>query len=356
MAAAGDSATGRAEAQAAQTAYRTRVRAASLAIVFGLAGVLAVTAILPTTHPVDRDGLLVTAALVVFAGVLWFGLVPRDAFGPGRILVAATIAQGVMVLMLGLTSGVRSPYFPYYLLPVLVMILSGNSRQTIVLGALSAAGLVGLAVSDPLRDDVVRDLTVTRLFELGTMTFFAATTAMATGATRAALAKRAETLATEREEALQMAITDELTGLYNRHYLREQLGRMTAHAGRRDKPFAIVSLDVDGLKKLNDTHGHQAGDALLRGIGDVLRAALRDEDVAVRTGGDEFVIVLPDADHAEALKVADRIRQRVAALGEGAGISSGIAVWRPGTDPEDTLREADHDVYRAKAAGAAAAG
>ena len=346
----GDTTTARTEADAAQAAYRTRVRAASLAIVFGLAGVLAVTAILPTTHPVDRGGLLVTAALVVFAGVLWFGLVPKDAFGPGRILVAAAIAQGVMVLMLGFTSGVRSPYFPYYLLPVLVMILSGSPRQSVVLGALSAAGLLGIALSDPVRDDVARDLAVTRLFELATMTFFAATTAMATGATRAALAKRTETLATEREEAFQMAITDELTGLYNRHYLREELRRMSAHAGRRDRPFAVVSLDVDGLKKLNDTRGHQAGDDLLRGIGDALRAVLRGEDVAVRIGGDEFVVVLPDADRAEALKVAHRIRQRVAGLAEGAGISSGIAVWRRGLDPEDVLREADRDVYRAKAA------
>ena len=349
----GDPLTIRAEAQVAQAAYRRRVRVASLAIVFGLAAVLGVSAILPTTHAVDRAGLLVTAGLVVVAGILWFGLVPRQWFPHGRVFVAASIAQGVMVIMLGITSGAPSIYFPYYVLPVLVMILSGSWRQAVVLGALSAAGVIGLALSVPY-SDLVRDLTVTRLFQIATVTFFAAATAMATGETRRTLAARTEILATERDDAFQMAITDELTGLYNRYYMRDELQRMVARASRHDRPFAIVSLDVDGLKSVNDSRGHQAGDALLRGIADALRAVLRSEDIAVRTGGDEFVVLLPDADRGEAVKVAYRIRQRIAALGDhGNGVSSGIAVWRRGSDPEDALREADQELYRAKASRAA---
>jgi diguanylate cyclase (GGDEF)-like protein len=125
---------------------------------------------------------------------------------------------------------------------------------------------------------------------------------------------------------------------------------MTAHAARRERPFAIVSLDVDGLKAVNDSRGHQAGDALLRGIADALRTVLRSEDIAVRTGGDEFVVLLPDADRGEAVKVAYRIRQRIAAFDDrgAASVSSGIAVWRRGSDPDDTLREADEELYRAK--------
>ena len=346
--AAGDPATPSAEAQVAQAAYRKRVRAASLAIVFGLAGVLAITAVLPTTHPIDRAGLLITAGLVLACGLVWFALVPNRAFGPLRMLVATSIAQGVMTILLGLTGGVASVFFPYYLLPVLVMILSGSVRDTLVLGALSGAAIIGLAVTDPARGDAIRDLTVTRLFELGTITFFAVATARATGETRRALAARTETLAGEREEAFQMAVTDELTGLYNRHYMREQLRRLTAHATRHDGSFAIISLDVDGLKTVNDTRGHQAGDALLRGIADALRAVLRTEDIPVRIGGDEFDVLLPEADRGEAVKVAYRIRQRVAEHGSG-GISSGIGVWRRGMDPDEALREADQELYRAKA-------
>ncbi|MDQ6858097.1 MAG: diguanylate cyclase [Chloroflexota bacterium] len=349
-----DTGTARAEALRAQAVYRARVRAASLAIVFGLAAVIAINAVLPTTRAVDRAGLLLSAALILVAGAGWFALLPRRVFPRGRVFVAATIAQGVMVIMLGLTGGAPSVYFPYYLLPVLVMILSGNWRQAVVQGALSAVGLVGLAITAPY-SDAIRDLTVTRLFEVGTITFFAATTAMATGETQRALAARTETLATQRDDAFHMAITDELTGLYNRHYMRDALRRMTAHATRRDQPFAILSLDVDGLKRVNDARGHHAGDAVLRGIADSLRAVLRSEDIAVRTGGDEFVVLLPDADRPEAVKVAYRVRQRIASLGDqGSGVSSGIAVWRRGTDPEDALRQADDELYRAKAARATA--
>lgn len=350
----GDTGTARAEAQAAQAAYRNRVRSASIAIVFGSAAVLGLSAVLPTTRAVDRAGLLVTAGLIVSAGTIWFALVPRRLFREGRIFVASAIAQGVMVIMLGLTGGPPSAYFAYYLLPVLVMILSGSWRGAAVMGALSASGLVGLALSMP-HEDLVRDVTVTRLLEVGTMTFFAATTAMATGETRRRLAARTATLASQRDDAFQMAVTDELTGLYNRYYMRDELRRMSAHAARRDRPFAIVSLDVDGLKAVNDSRGHQAGDALLRAIADALRTVLRSEDIAVRTGGDEFVVLLPDADRGEAVKVAYRLRQRIAALGDhGAGVSSGIAVWRRGTDPDEALRQADEELYRAKATRAAA--
>ena len=343
---------GLAEADAAQAAYRARVRAASVAIVFGLAAVLAVTAVLPTTHPVDRAGLLLTSALVVIAGVGWFVFVSRRAFGAHRILVAASLAQGVMTIMLGLTGGIPSVFFPYYLLPVLVMILSGSVRDTLVLGGLSAIAIIGLAIGDPGGGDAIRDLTVTRLFELGTIAFFAAATARATGDTRRALAARTEALAGERHTAFQMAVTDQLTGLYNRHYMNEELRRMTAHATRHNGSFAIISLDVDGLKVVNDTRGHQAGDDLLRAVADALRAVLRIEDVAVRVGGDEFVVLVPDADRAAAVSVVHRIKQRTAALGEHgtAPVSAGIAVWRRGTDPDVTLNEADEELYRAKAA------
>lgn len=343
-----DPAPPRAEALAAQAAYRKHVRAASLAIVFGLATVLAITAVLPTTNPIYRAGLLFTSGLVLLSGVVWFALVPRRAFGALRMLVAASIAQGVMTILLGLTGGVASVFYPYYLLPVLVMILSGRVRDTLLLGGLAGAATVGLAVTDPALSAAIRDLAVTRLFELGTITFFAVATARATGETRRALAARTETLAGEREEAFQMAVTDELTGLYNRHYMQEQLRRLTAHATRHDGSFAIISLDVDGLKTVNDSRGHQAGDALLRGIADALRAVLRTEDIPVRTGGDEFVVLLPEADRGEAVKVAYRIRQRVAEHGSG-GFSSGIGVWRRGMDPDEVLREADQELYRAKA-------
>ena len=339
-----------AEARAAQAAYRKRVRGAGLVMVFSVATVIAVNAILPTTPSADRGGLLFSAALAALGGVIWFTLVPRSTFGSARIFAAAAISQGVMAIMLGLTGDSRSTYFAYYLLPVFGTILTGSWRQVAGLGAFAAAGLVGLTFMSPLTD-AARDTTVVRLLQVATVTFLAAATARATGETRRALADRTVTLANQRDVAFAMASTDELTGLYNRHFMRDELRRMTAHASRRDRSFAVLSLDVDGLKSVNDSRGHQAGDALLRGIADALRTVLRSEDIAVRTGGDEFVVLLPDADRTEAVKVAYRIRQRVASLGNwgGQGVSTGIAVWKRGTDPDEALRQADEELYRSKA-------
>jgi diguanylate cyclase (GGDEF)-like protein len=350
----GNNQIARADIQAAQTAYRKRVRSVTLATLFGLAAVLAVTSVLPTTPAVHRAGLLLCAGFLAIAGIIHVALVRRDARGYGRLFVTTAICQGVMVVMLGLTGGVGSPYFSYYLLPVLVLILSGSWRHATVLGALAGVGLIGLEVSVPFTA-TVRDMAVTRLFQLGTITFFAAATATATGETRRALAARGDTLASQRDDAFHMAATDELTGLYNRHFMREELRRMTARASRRDRPFAVIALDVDGLKAVNDSRGHQAGDDLLRGIAEALRDVLRVEDIAVRLGGDEFVALLPDADRGEAVKVAYRIRQRIVTVAEHGSVSTGIAVWRRGDDPDETLREADLELYRSKAARAVGA-
>src|SRR6266851_3896580 len=119
----------RTEALAAQAAYRKRVRAAGLAIVFGVGAVLAVSAILPTTPPADRFSLFFTATLSIVGGIIWFTLVPRSAFGEARIFVAAGISQAVMIVMLGLTGDSGSIYFAYYLLPILGIVLAGSWRQ-----------------------------------------------------------------------------------------------------------------------------------------------------------------------------------------------------------------------------------
>ncbi len=132
-----------AEAQAAQVAYRKRVRAAGLTIVFGVAAVVAVNAVLPTTPTADRAGLLFTAGLAGLGGTIWFTIVPRSAFGDARIFAAAAISQGVMTIMLALTGDSRSTYFAYYLLPILGAILTGSRRQVAALGAFAATGLIG---------------------------------------------------------------------------------------------------------------------------------------------------------------------------------------------------------------------
>lgn len=109
-------------------------------------------------------------------------------------------------------------------------------------------------------------------------------------------------------ELEQLVWSDPLTGLLNRRGLEEALTREEARAGRDGNPIAVVLLDVDGLKAVNDGHGHAAGDALLRTLGLALRAGARASDVVARLGGDEFAALLPGADQAGAAAYVGRLR------------------------------------------------
>lgn len=112
----------------------------------------------------------------------------------------------------------------------------------------------------------------------------------------------------------------------------------------------MIALDVDGLKQVNDSEGHAAGDALLRAAGDAIRDGLRAEDIGVRAGGDEFIVVLAGTDEADARLVAERIRSSFTQrIGEArAGLSHGVGLWAPGTSVEALLAAADASLYGAK--------
>lgn len=158
-----------------------------------------------------------------------------------------------------------------------------------------------------------------------------------------------------------MALNDKLTGLPNRRALEQHLARAVGQSRRGGRALTLLFMDLDGFKAVNDTLGHQVGDALLRQVAERLRDCLREGDVVARLGGDEFVMVLPSAeDHPRdgALLVADRVVQ---ALGRPfdiagelvhAGCSVGAAVWPlDAEDVHEVLRLADTALYAAKRAG-----
>ena len=339
------------EIASAAVAYRRRVRRASVLIVASLIAALSITAFLPTTPDADRVGLLIGAGTVGASALLWLFIVPHDWFSGHRIFVAAVLAQASLLVVLALSGGLEGTQFPYYLLPVLVQIFGGRVRETVVLGAIAALGIVGLAITQdhggPARSF---SLAVTRLLELGTITAFVAIAASTTGATRRELAERTGMLAGETEANFRLAITDPLTGLYNRRFMSDILGRLVARSERNGQPLAVIALDVDGLKQVNDSEGHAAGDALLRVAGDAIREGLRAEDIGVRAGGDEFIAVLAGTGEADARLVAERIRSSFAGriAGTAAGLSSGVAVWAPGTTVDGLLSAADASLYDAK--------
>ncbi len=159
----------------------------------------------------------------------------------------------------------------------------------------------------------------------------------------------------------RLASVDELTGLLNRRALEEALRRDLARADRDGKALSILLLDIDHFKNVNDTWGHQSGDAVLSMVGDILLRSLRSSDVAGRYGGEEFMCLLPATDTAGARVVAERLRmamlERTVPASGGfiqVSVSIGIAtVLGPGcrTAHESIVRQADECLYRAKAEG-----
>src|ERR1700748_3686153 len=111
--------------------------------------------------------------------------------------------------------------------------------------------------------------------------------------------------------SLEMAITDQLTGLHNRRYMSRHLGNLVANATRSGKPTAFVIMDIDFFKTVNDTHGHDIGDEVLKEFANRTAANIRGIDLACRFGGEEFVVVMPDTDVSFAYQVSERLRQSI---------------------------------------------
>jgi two-component system cell cycle response regulator len=162
-----------------------------------------------------------------------------------------------------------------------------------------------------------------------------------------------ERLRAELDRSLEMAVTDQLTGLRNRRYVRRHLDGLL-----RTEEAAVLLVDIDKFKSINDTFGHNVGDAALRDVAERLRVQLRAADVVARYGGEEFLAVLTGAPSAYALIVADRLREAIAAEPVRTGdlvvpitISIGVAVGGPGVPAEQLIGSADEALYRAKRDG-----
>jgi diguanylate cyclase (GGDEF)-like protein len=157
----------------------------------------------------------------------------------------------------------------------------------------------------------------------------------------------------------RQAITDDLTGLVNRRRFLEALDSEVEQAARLGSALAIVLLDLDDFKGVNDRFGHHSGDRVLEALGALLLDHIRDVDLAARLGGEEFALLLPDIGSSDSVLVAERLcrslAERPIAWVEGNALSStasfGVAHYLPGDNGEDLLRLADDALYRAKGDG-----
>ncbi|HWV53327.1 PleD family two-component system response regulator [Pseudorhodoplanes sp.] len=161
--------------------------------------------------------------------------------------------------------------------------------------------------------------------------------------------------------SIEAAITDALTGLHNRRYMESHLNKLVEQAGSRGKQLAVLVLDIDFFKSINDTYGHDCGDDVLREFAIRVRKSIRGIDLACRIGGEEFVVVMPETDMAVASTVAERLRRKIASepfpIEQGrrsidVTISIGIASLESAQDTAaQLLKRADQALYRAKRDG-----
>lgn len=142
-----------------------------------------------------------------------------------------------------------------------------------------------------------------------------------------------------------IVLRDSLTGLYNRQFFREVSEKEIARAKRYNRPLTLVFFDVDGLKKINDTYGHQEGDRILKKVGQVILENCRKSDLPVRWGGDEFLMLLPETDVEEAKNLVERIL----ADAKDIHLSYGLTAWKDSfSSLEDFVTAADQNMYKKK--------
>lgn len=171
---------------------------------------------------------------------------------------------------------------------------------------------------------------------------------------RASLAEMRERL----HELEALADTDTLTPLPNRRRFLRELERVVSQSNRHGTPAAVLYIDLNGLKRVNDRHGHLAGDAALIHIARLLQGLIRTSDIVARIGGDEFGLILDHLDHNSAIETAERIGRCISEspldLG-GIAVSMqaaiGVATILPGDSAADVMARADRNMYRAKAEG-----
>ncbi|HRE43532.1 MAG TPA: PleD family two-component system response regulator [Terricaulis sp.] len=162
------------------------------------------------------------------------------------------------------------------------------------------------------------------------------------------------------DHSLELAITDQLTGLYNRRFMAAQLGPLIQRAQCGGDPVSLMIVDIDHFKRINDTHGHDAGDAILREFSVRLASNVRPSDFACRMGGEEFVVIMPRTSGDTACMAAERLRRQIcAAPFQGARLSEpldvtisiGVASAEADDDADTVLKRADEALYEAKTAG-----
>jgi diguanylate cyclase (GGDEF)-like protein len=339
---------------------RVKRSARVAALFFAIAGALAIVdALALVADPADRRSYILLGILDL-AIALAIRLLPWQRWPQQSLLVIAPVSYLVIGLFATLPGAFRPYNHPVFFVLVAVWIgLSFAPRTSFFVAPLTGvAYIVPMLFVAPLDRDYQSVTLVLPLCVL--ISELLARYVARVEAAYAQLQLHVAELEQLKESLRQQTLRDPLTGLYNRRYLEEALVRELLRAQRGETGVAVLMLDIDYFKRINDTYGHGAGDMILKDVGLFLKDSVRGGDIPCRYGGEEFVIVLPSIDQAMALQRAEQLREgarqlRVTYQGvllPAPSLSIGVALFpQHGTTTAELIRCADLALYRAKRQG-----
>ncbi len=237
----------------------------------------------------------------------------------------------------------------YHLLLLRMAMWVGRKRAGRVAAVVAAAQLIATAA---VTVSFTADIVVRMLYNLlgAALVTYAAVYIDALIARQADGDRHMLDLIRQNDRNYRMAFTDSLTGLYNHRAYKEKIDSLPQ--------CVLLIIDIDHFKRLNDTHGHLIGDKVLMALGNIIMLSIRSGDLAFRYGGEEFVVILPGTTAQNGLKVAERLRQKVAECEFAGGtvpiritVSLGVAMKKPGMSSQAVFEQADRALYRAKQLG-----
>jgi diguanylate cyclase (GGDEF)-like protein len=271
------------------------------------------------------------AVLFIFLANIWRLVHQREAFMSPGVVLLLTIALVVLSVSYGQN---YSLYWMYPLLVALPVLL--KTRWAIWLGVLSGLLVTPLVFSQFERGTaVIICLSMAHTWLISAWLMFA--------------------VSQQSRRLKDLAVTDPLTGAYNRRYYEEQINQSLEVWGRYKRPSTLVLLDIDHFKEVNDRFGHGVGDEALKLLVSLISSRIRGVDTLCRYGGEEFAVLLSETSARHGIRLADELRQRVQEtelLPEGQlTVSAGVCDISAAADGEDWLRQADEALYRAKSAG-----
>lgn len=295
-----------------------------------------------------RLEIILSTGLYTLFVILFHYVGLHKIYTPWKLACESWIMILYITGMLWATSSVNSPLVNLYLLAIIISALTlGKSTTLLQVGLISVCYLYlsYLELSHRIYTGSFGSTLVAKLFPFWLVAYLATSLA--------------SDIQVAKNKIRLLSESDELTGLMNMRAFKIMFGRYFIQAKRFNREFALLMIDSDNLKSVNDNYGHLAGDALIRHIAEIITSGLRGSDIAARYGGDEFVILLVNTSKEQASVVAERIRSKLETTplivaGDSITTTASIgAVCFPknGGDPQTLLKKADEAMYKSKTSG-----